>query len=148
MWSAYLWSPNFEFKELLYSFWKLFGTYWCRYLVLASFMMSKELILAASKFGIPIEFPQKLWVLGPISEKWWVWPKPTTPLLWRPFLIPIYEYQANDWVKKMRHDQKLAICKKSTFFCPILMKLGKNDYLKRSFSPSFMRIGLNLWIFY
>ena len=47
-------------------------------------MMSKELILAASKFGIPIEFPQKLWVLGPISVMGFakaIEPVPTTPLL-------------------------------------------------------------------
>ena len=38
---------------------------------------------------------------------------------------------------------------KSYIFCPILMKIGENDYLMRwLFSPSFKRIGLKMWIFY
>ena len=34
-------------------------------------------------------------------------------------------------------------------FWPILMKLGENNhFMRQSFSPSFMRIGQRLWIFY
>ena len=39
--------------------------------------------------------------------------------------------------------------KKIYNFGPNLIKLGENNYLMRqSFSPSFMRIGQKLWIFY
>ena len=42
----------------------------------------------------------------------------------------------------------MTISKKIHNFCPMLIKLGENDYLMRqSFSTSFMRIGQKLWIF-
>ena len=41
-------------------------------------------------------------------------------------IVNIYEQQI-----KPRHIQKLAISKKVLIFCPILMKLGENDCLKR-----------------
>ena len=45
------------------------------------------------------------------------------------------------WVKKTRHDQELTF-KKNHNFCPILMKLGENNYLiRQSFTPTFMRVG-------
>ena len=51
--------------------------------------------------------------------------------------------------KKIRQVQKLAINKKIHIFCQIFMKLGKNDNLMGlSFSPSFMRIGQKMKIFY
>ena len=51
--------------------------------------------------------------------------------------------------EKTAHIQILAINKKIHNFCPILMKLGENDYLIRQlFSPSFMRMGQKWWIFY
>ena len=51
------------------------------------------------------------------------------------------------WKKNSAHS-KIGNYKKIHKFCPILMKLGENDYLlKQSFSPSFMRIGQKLRIF-
>ena len=45
------------------------------------------------------------------------------------------------WGKLNRHTQNLVICKKSTFFCSILVKLWKNDHLMTwLISPNFMRI--------
>ena len=52
MWSVNLRCPNFELKALLNSFLTLFGAYLCKYLLLKSFILLKDLILAMSKFGI------------------------------------------------------------------------------------------------
>ena len=62
--------------------------------------------------------------------------------LWIPRII-LHTYQTKVWAKKNRTHSKILN------FCPILKKLGQNDYLMRqSLCPSFIKIGQKLWIFY